>query len=63
MKAGRPATLSRRMRLALSKQVQEYVDNYYPEWGYVSVKISLEGAFASVRKTEPKQRDAPKRVR
>ncbi len=55
MKSNEPKKLSKRMRRTLEEQVQEYVDNYYPKWGKVSVAISPTGAVASVRcNSEPK---------
>ena len=49
MKPRKPKKLSKRMRRILEEQTQEYVDNYYPQWGKVSVKMSSYGTFASVR--------------
>ena len=49
MKSSEPKKLSKHMRRALEEQVQEYVDNYHPQLGKVSVAISPTGAVASVR--------------
>ena len=49
MTAGNPAKSSRRKRVVLEQQVQEYVDRYYPHWGEVAVEVNPCGRFASVR--------------
>jgi hypothetical protein len=48
MKATKPNKLSKRMRRLLQAQVQEYVDNYQPHLGKITVEISPSGTTASV---------------
>jgi hypothetical protein len=56
MKNEKPMKLSNRMRLALERQVQEYVDNYHPHMGDVAVEISPAGTTAAVRaRSKPKR--------
>jgi hypothetical protein len=54
MKSSKSKTMSKRMRRALEKQVQEYVGNYYPEWGEISVAVNPTGTAASVRCSKAK---------
>jgi hypothetical protein len=49
MKSSKPKGLSQKTRLALKRQVQEYVDRYHPQMGEVSVTINPRGTVASVR--------------
>jgi len=48
MKSSKPKNPSKRVRQLLKKQVQEYVDRYYPQMGDVAVDISPAGTAASV---------------
>jgi hypothetical protein len=49
MKDGNPAKSSKRKRVLLEQQGQEYVDRYYPHWGQVAEKVKPCGRFANVR--------------